>query len=183
MENVNSESLVKTDKYIDPTWTWIQDVRHEEIKDTPPVAIILRRLRVGVRQEAQADRRSGTKESVSGVYIRRAVASTFPGASMHVDRQRPLPVRYLHGTPRTNLTRSGVVRTPTQRTRNSSYVPLFSLSLSFSLDAIINAVLDPWDWKESVSLRPCSRYVRDVTMSVTSFPEYPAPTARRKLGR
>ena len=97
------------------------------------------------RRIVEAARRNPSR----GVYIRRAVASTFPGASMHVERQRPLPVRYLHGTPRTNLTRSGVVRTPTQRARNSSYHSFLSLSLSHSLfftrRDYKRSVTDPWD--------------------------------------
>lgn len=40
----------------------------------------------------------------------------------------------------------------------------------------------PWDTKENVSPRSV-RAIRDVTMSVTSLPEYPARTVRRKLGR
>lgn len=92
----------------------------------------------------------------------------------------PMPVRYLHGTPRTNLTHSAGVHTPT---RVCATRRILSLSLPphplLSAHALGRSV--GHERERFASLR--SRVIRDVTMSVTSLPEYPAQTVRRKLGR
>ncbi|TGZ32086.1 Uncharacterized protein DBV15_01119 [Temnothorax longispinosus] len=89
-----------------------------------------------------------------------------------------MPVRYLHGTPRTDSTHSAGAafthpRTCVQRAVSSPFLP----SLPYIFRTCTRP--GPWDTKESVSLR--SRAIRDVTMRVTSLPEYPAQAVRRKL--
>ncbi|KYN04349.1 hypothetical protein ALC62_05115 [Cyphomyrmex costatus] len=77
-----------------------------------------------------------------------------------------MPARYLHGTPRTDSTHSAG-RPPCP--------PLPVLS-AHALGPSVGH-----ERERLASLR--SRAVRDVTIKVTSLPEYPAQTERRKLDR
>lgn len=73
-------------KDIDSMWKGTQDARHEsEIKNTWVVTTRLCTY-IHVRQEVQANRRSGAKESVYCTYVStiHTVTSTFPGVSVHV---------------------------------------------------------------------------------------------------
>lgn len=91
----------------------------------------------------------------------------------------PMPVRYLHGTPRTDLTHSAGVHTPTRVCATRRILPLLVSHPLLSAHALGRSV--GHERERFASLR--SRVIRDVTMSVTSLPEYPAQTVRRKLGR
>ncbi|KYN35765.1 hypothetical protein ALC56_09878 [Trachymyrmex septentrionalis] len=93
-----------------------------------------------------------------------------------------MPARYLHGTPRTDSTHSAGAafthpRMYVQRAV-SSRPPCPPLPI-FSAHALGPSV--GYERERLASLR--SRAIRDVTIKVTSLPEYPAQTERRKLDR
>ncbi|EGI60192.1 hypothetical protein G5I_11587 [Acromyrmex echinatior] len=93
-----------------------------------------------------------------------------------------MPARYLHGTPRTDSTHSAGAafthpRMYVQRAV-SSRPPCPPLPI-FSAHALGPSV--GHERERLASLR--SRAIRDVTIKVTSLPEYPAQTERRKLDR
>ncbi|KYM84518.1 hypothetical protein ALC53_05304 [Atta colombica] len=93
-----------------------------------------------------------------------------------------MPARYLHGTPRTDSTHSAGAafthpRMYVQRAVSSRPpcppLPIFS---AHALDSSVGH-----ERERLASLR--SRAIRDVTIRMTSLPEYPAQTERRKLDR
>lgn len=83
--------------------------------------------------------------------------------------QPPMPVRYLHGTPRTDLTHSACVHTPTRVCATRRILPLLSVSLRFPhMHSVVGSV--GHERERFASLR--SRYTgcyneRDVTSGIS----------------
>lgn len=137
-------------KDIDFMWKGTQDAWYEiEIKNT---RVVTTRLHICTCPPGNAGKSSKRREGICLLYIYiftvHTVTFTFPGASVHVVK---LGI-YMYTAYRLD------VRIPTHQARK-----ILSSSLFLSNH-------DPWDTKENYDY---AHVIRDVTMSMTSFPEYP----------